>query len=114
MPSAKYSRRSQRNRRREGSAKYVAPAVLDPTAFNNITVTGAGTPAANGVYIWDSTLLGWAGGVNATITPFLTDWVLNVGPSTQYKTPLLGPIPPETGWTVDNGTAPVPTLSYTS
>jgi len=113
MPQAKYRRRSQRNRRREGSAKYVAPAALDPTQFNTITVSGAGTAAANGVYTWDSIGTRWAKSLVEQIIATGANYELQDGGGTLYTQPIAAPLPYETGWIIDTGTAPAPTISYT-
>jgi len=113
MPQAKYRRRSQRNRRREGSAKYVAPTAPDPTEFNTITVTGAGTAAANEVYTWDDTSGLWRGAGSNFIDRQSDSWFISDSSNFLYFAPTPNAVPGETGWTLGTGTAPAPTISYT-
>jgi len=113
MPQAKYRRRSQRNRRREGSAKYVAPTMFDPTAYNTITVAGAGTAAANGVYTWNQATGTWNGPTTYYIFIGGVNWIINDGTNDMFTIPATSPLPAETGWIVDQGTGPAPTISYT-
>jgi len=113
MPQAKYRRRSQRNRRREGSAKYVALDIPITPNLTQITVTGAGETAVNGIYTWDNTTGFWVGPAGNSI-----QWQPNVfnitdGINVFYDCPSTYALPVNSGWVQGTGALPLPTISYT-
>lgn len=79
---------------------------------NNIIVTGAGTPAANGVYRWDGARWTNASSAVHNITLISDTYGLSNATQLLYENSTGRPVAPATQWDTFSGGLPAPTAVY--
>lgn len=117
MPRAKYPRRSQRNRRREGIAKFNDNP--DPTPLINMEASGGtgANAALNGTYVqYAPGLFQSAAGNSLVFSPLSGTWYLwnqepgFAGTQVDSHAGTIDTVPPS-GWTINIGSGVAPTFA---